>query len=119
MEAVVEWQEMPNEEAEFHSLRACQETAEACLKCKDPTLEDMEPETEHQEKMDTWIMDPKDGRKERTACQEATEANPEKMEAAVHSLRACRKEMMACQETMEAHLGCEEPTSVDMGSEFT
>jgi hypothetical protein len=40
----------------------------------------MEPETEHQEKMDAWIADMKDGRKERTASQEATEANPEKME---------------------------------------
>jgi hypothetical protein len=33
-----------------------------------------------QEKTDAWIADMKDGRKERTACQEATEANPEKME---------------------------------------
>jgi hypothetical protein len=30
--------------------------------------------------MDAWIADMKDGRKERAACQEATEANPEKME---------------------------------------
>jgi hypothetical protein len=63
--------------------------------------------------MDAWIPD---GRKERAACQEATETNPEKMErisgekkaaverqeipdeeAAIHSLRVCRKEMMACQ----------------------
>jgi hypothetical protein len=34
---------------------------------------------EHQEK-DAWIADTKDGQNERTACQEATEANPEKME---------------------------------------
>jgi hypothetical protein len=31
------------------------------------------------EKMDTWIVNMKDGRKEKTACQEATEVNPEKM----------------------------------------
>jgi hypothetical protein len=30
--------------------------------------------------MDAWIADMKDDRKERTACQEATEANPKKME---------------------------------------
>jgi peptidoglycan hydrolase CwlO-like protein len=34
----------------------------------------------HQEKMDVLIADMKDGRKERMACQEATEANPEKRE---------------------------------------
>jgi hypothetical protein len=83
--------------------------------------------------MDAWIADMKDGRKERVACQEATEANSEKMEpnpgekeavverqeipnegASIHSLRACRKETMACQETTEACLECEEPTTVDM-----
>jgi hypothetical protein len=71
----------------------------------------LEPETEHQEKMDLWMADMKDGRKEMTACQEATEANREKMEpnpgekegvverrkipneeSAIHFLRACRKE---------------------------
>jgi hypothetical protein len=86
--------------------------------------------------MDAWIADMKDGRKEETACQEATEANPEKMEpnsgekeavverqkipneeAAIQSLRACRKETMACQETTEARLECEEPTLVDIESE--
>jgi hypothetical protein len=30
--------------------------------------------------MDAWITDLNDGQKERTACQEAMEANPEKME---------------------------------------
>jgi hypothetical protein len=86
--------------------------------------------------MDTWIADKKNGRKERTACQEATETNPEKTEpnpgekeafverqetpneeAAIHSLRTCRKEWTACQETTEARLESEEPTSVDMESE--
>jgi hypothetical protein len=37
-------------------------------------------ENAYQEKMDALTADMKDGRKERTACQEATEANPEKME---------------------------------------
>jgi hypothetical protein len=40
----------------------------------------MEPEMEHREKMNAWIADMNDGRKERAACQEVTEANPEKME---------------------------------------
>jgi hypothetical protein len=40
----------------------------------------LEPETEHQEKMDAWIVGPNDGQKESMACQQATEANPEKME---------------------------------------
>jgi hypothetical protein len=40
----------------------------------------METKTEHQEKMDAWIVDMNGGRKERTACQEVTEANPEKTE---------------------------------------
>jgi hypothetical protein len=40
----------------------------------------LEPETAQQVMMDAWITDMKYGRKERTACQEATEANPEKME---------------------------------------
>jgi hypothetical protein len=63
-EAVVELQEITNEKAAIHSLRewrketmACQETTEARLECKEPTSEDMEPETEHQEKMDAWIAD--------------------------------------------------------------
>jgi hypothetical protein len=34
-----------------------------------------------EEKMDAWIAGMKDSRKERTACQEATEANPEEMES--------------------------------------
>jgi hypothetical protein len=68
----------------------------------------LEPKTEHQEQMNAWRADMKDGGKERMACQEAMEANPEKMEpntgekeavvewqeipneeAAIHSLRAC------------------------------
>jgi hypothetical protein len=60
-----------------------------------------EPKMEHQEKMDAWIADMKDGQKETTGCQEATEANPGRKEAvverqeipneevAVHFLRAC------------------------------
>jgi hypothetical protein len=40
----------------------------------------MEPETEHQEKMDAWIAHMKDGRKERKARQEVMEASPEKTE---------------------------------------
>jgi hypothetical protein len=35
----------------------------------------------HQEKMDAWIADMKERRKETTTCQEATEVNPEKMES--------------------------------------
>lgn len=35
----------------------------------------LEPEMEHQENMDAWIVDMKDGRKERLVCQEAREAN--------------------------------------------
>jgi hypothetical protein len=95
----------------------------------------LEPETEHQEKMDAWIADTKNGRKERTACQEV-EANPEKIEpnlgeqeavverqeipnekAANHSVRACRRETMACQETPEACLECEETISVVVESD--
>jgi hypothetical protein len=93
----------------------------------------LEPESVHQEKMDAWIAAMKDDRKERTACQEATEANPEKMEpntgekeavmerqeipnkeATIHSLRACRKKTMTCQERTEACLECEELTSAYM-----
>jgi hypothetical protein len=40
----------------------------------------LQPETEHQEEMEAWLADVKDGQKERTAYQEVTEANPEKME---------------------------------------
>jgi saccharopine dehydrogenase-like NADP-dependent oxidoreductase len=40
----------------------------------------LEPETEHQEKMDAWIAGMKDGRKETTAYQDAMEADLEKME---------------------------------------
>jgi hypothetical protein len=40
----------------------------------------MEPESEHQKNMDAWITDMKNGRKEWTACQEATVANSEKMD---------------------------------------
>jgi hypothetical protein len=32
-----------------------------------------------QDKMDSWLTEKQDGRKELTACQEATEANPEKL----------------------------------------
>jgi hypothetical protein len=47
---------------------------------KDDNQMSLETETEHQKKMDAWIADMKDGRKERMTCQEAMEANPEKME---------------------------------------
>jgi hypothetical protein len=96
---------------------------------KDTNQMRLEPKTEHQEKMDVWIAHMKDGRKERKACQEVTEAKPEKMEpnpgekeviverkkipneaATIHSLRAC-------QEMTEVRLKCKEPTSVDMDSE--
>jgi hypothetical protein len=40
----------------------------------------LEPEIKHQEMMDGWILDMKDGQKERLVCREATEAKPEKME---------------------------------------
>jgi hypothetical protein len=52
--------------------KAIHDTADAKMR--------VEPETEHQKKMDVWIADMKDGREGRTDCQEATEANPEKME---------------------------------------
>jgi hypothetical protein len=90
----------------------------------------------HQEGMNALIAGTKDGRKDRTTCQEATEANPEKVEptpeeneavveqqeisnkeAAINSLKVCRTETMACQEITEARLECEKPTSVDMESE--
>jgi hypothetical protein len=35
------------------------------LECKEPTSEDMEPEMGHQEKVDAWIVDMKDGQKEK------------------------------------------------------
>jgi hypothetical protein len=54
--ALVEWQEIPNEEAAVHFMRewrkemmACQETTEAHLECKKPTSVDMESEVEHWE----------------------------------------------------------------------
>jgi hypothetical protein len=34
----------------------------------------LQPETEHEEKVDSWMTDMKDGGKKRTACQEAMEA---------------------------------------------
>jgi hypothetical protein len=40
----------------------------------------VEPKTEHQEKMDAWIADMENDRKETTACQDAMEANLEKIE---------------------------------------
>jgi hypothetical protein len=56
MEAIVEWQEIPNEEATVHSMRAwgkemmaSQETTETRLACKEPTSVDIESETEHRE----------------------------------------------------------------------
>jgi hypothetical protein len=52
----VERQEVPNEEAAIHSLRACrretmdcQETTEASLERKEPTSVDMESEAKHWE----------------------------------------------------------------------
>jgi hypothetical protein len=39
----------------------CQEMMEARLECKETTPEDMEPETEHQVEVETWVMDMKDG----------------------------------------------------------
>jgi hypothetical protein len=55
-EAVVERQEVPNEEATVHSLSACwketiacKETTEARLECEEPTSMDMESEAEHRE----------------------------------------------------------------------
>jgi hypothetical protein len=71
--------------------------------------------------MNTWITHIRDGRKEKTACQEATEANPEKMdpnpgekdivvrqeipkeEVAVYSIRACRNERKTCQGAAETN----------------
>jgi hypothetical protein len=90
-------------------------------------------ETELQEKMDAWIADMKNDRKETTAFQDTVEANLEKIEpnsgeqeamverqeipnedVAVHSLKAYRNEITAYQETTEARLECKEPTSADM-----
>jgi hypothetical protein len=83
----------------------------------------VEPETEHQEKMDAWLANMKNDRKETTACQNAMGANLEKMElkpgekeavverqeipkeeVAIRSLRACRNERMAFQEATEADI---------------
>jgi hypothetical protein len=82
-----------------------------------------------QEKMDTWIADMKDGRKERMACKEMTDANLEKMEPypgekevvaeqqenpnekiAFLSLKACRNKRMTYQEATEANPEKMEPT---------
>jgi hypothetical protein len=82
----------------------------------------VEPETEHQGKMDAWITDMKNDRMETTACQEAMEANLEKMEpnpaekeavverqeipneeVAIHSLMACQNERKTCQEETKAN----------------
>jgi hypothetical protein len=60
---------------------------------------------EHCEKMDAWILDMKDGRKERTVCQEAIKANPEKMEPndrAIAILEHMIAVMKANREKMEA-----------------
>jgi hypothetical protein len=80
-EAIVERQGIPHEEAAVHSMKAwqkgtvaCQEMTEARLGCKEPTSEDMEPETEHVEKMDAWITELKDEQKETMVCQVTTEA---------------------------------------------
>jgi hypothetical protein len=55
-EAVVERQEIPNKEATFHSLRACQiermacqRTTEARLECEEPTSAGTESEVENWE----------------------------------------------------------------------
>jgi hypothetical protein len=39
----------------------------------------VKPETEHQEKLDAWIADMKNGRKETMVCHDAMDANLEKM----------------------------------------
>jgi hypothetical protein len=58
----------------------------------------------HQEKMDTWIADMKEGRKETTAGQEA---NPEKMESAVEHGEGSKKEvaMTSSRTTKKRHRG--------------
>jgi hypothetical protein len=85
--------------------------------------------------IEAWITDTKDSQKERTACQEAMEANPKKAEphpveveaimerqeipneeAAIHSPRACQKETMSCQLTMEACLDSKVTNLEDMES---
>jgi hypothetical protein len=71
--------------AEFEKMAKGKANREAAVRLKaiqkktDTNQMRLEPETEHQEKMDAWIADPNDGQKESTACQEAAEANPEKM----------------------------------------
>jgi hypothetical protein len=79
--------------------------------------------------MDARIVDMKDGRKERAACQEAMKANREKMEpnpaekeaevkrqenpneeAAICSLGACRNERTPCQVATETNLEKIEPS---------
>jgi hypothetical protein len=58
-----------NMDAWREEMMAYQETTEARLECKEPSSEDMEPKTEHEEKMDAWIADMNDGWKERATCQ--------------------------------------------------
>jgi hypothetical protein len=45
-----------------------------------------------QDKMDAWLTEKQDGRKEMTACQEATEANPEKLKTCQRRLPATKQQ---------------------------
>jgi hypothetical protein len=72
--------DLEESEAERKADREVATRLEAVYDKTDANQMRVEPETEHQERIDAGIANMKDGRKERTACQEATEANPEKME---------------------------------------
>jgi hypothetical protein len=72
-EAVIEWQEIPNEDVAIHYLRACrnerracQETTEASLERKEPASDKMESEAEHWEAPEKdAIVKPVEGQKKR------------------------------------------------------
>jgi hypothetical protein len=51
----------------------------------------LEPKTQHQEKMDAWMTDMKEGQKDGTACQELTKANIEKMELNPEEKKGCSR----------------------------
>jgi hypothetical protein len=77
---VAKWEaDREKRKAERKADREVAERLETIHEETDANQMRLEPETEHQEKVDAWIADIKDGRKEKTACQEATEANPEKL----------------------------------------
>jgi hypothetical protein len=64
---------------------------------------------------DAWIADMKEDRKERTACQEAMEANPEKMEPNPGEQEATveQQEVPIEEVTIHERMACQEATEVN------